>query len=144
MQCNVTCVSILTPPRTSIIYSSPWPRCCRVVCASITIAAAWLRHRTDYCASLLERREPRSVPSPRGHSMVCATVCLTVKPSFSDITDISTTSHSSETDSSRTPLYRVAKYGDDIIYRELNLDENCPAGSESRTHNLPNSCDDKD
>ena len=53
--------------------------------------------------------------------MVCATVCLTVVPSFSDITDVSTSGHSSKTDRSRTPLFHVAQYGDDIIGRELNL-----------------------
>ena len=59
------------------------PRCYCVVWASATIAAAWLLHRTDYCAFLLERREPHGVPSPCGHiCTVCATVCLTVMPSF--------------------------------------------------------------
>ena len=53
--------------------------------------------------------------------MVCATVCLTVVPSFSDITDVSTIGHSSKTDRSRTPLFHVVQYGDDIIGRELNL-----------------------
>ena len=45
------------------IYSLPGPRCC-VVIASAIIVAAWLRHRTTYCALLLERREPHGVPSP--------------------------------------------------------------------------------
>ena len=40
--------------------------------------------------------------------MVCATVCLTVMPSFSDITDVSTIIHSFKTDSSRIPLCHVA------------------------------------
>ena len=53
--------------------------------------------------------------------MVYATVCLTVVPSFSDITDVSTIGHSSKTDRSRTPLFHVAQYEDDIIGRELNL-----------------------
>ena len=53
--------------------------------------------------------------------MVCATVCLTVMPSFSDITDVLTFGHSFKTDRSRTPLFHVAQYGDDIIGRELNL-----------------------
>ena len=110
------------PPLTSIIYSSPGPRCCCVVWASATIAAAWLRHRTDYCSFLLERREQHGVPSPCGHScMVYVTVCLTVMPSFSDITDLSTIGHSFKTDRSRTPLFHVAQFGDDIIGRELNL-----------------------
>ena len=53
----------------------------------------WLRHGTDYCASLLKRREPHGVPSPRGHRCtVCATVSLAVTPSFSDITDVSLSS----------------------------------------------------
>ena len=39
---------------------------------------------------------------------------------------------------SRTPLFHVVQYGDDIIGRELNLNENCSVGSASRTHNLPN------
>ena len=50
-----------------------------------------------------------------------ATVCLTVVPSFSGITDVSTIGHSSKTDRSRTPLFHVAQYGDDIIDGELNL-----------------------
>ena len=37
--------------------------------------------------------------------MVCATVCLTVAPSFSDITNVSTISHSFKTDRSRTPYF---------------------------------------
>ena len=37
------------------------------------------------------------------------------------------------------PLFRVAQYKDNIIGRDSNLNENCPVGSESRTHNLPNS-----
>ena len=57
---------------------------------------------------LLERREPRGVPSPCGHScMACATVCLTVVPSFSDTTDVSAIDHSFKTDRSRTPLFLV-------------------------------------
>ena len=43
---------------------------------------------TDYCASLLERREPHGVSSSCGHSCVlCATVCPTVMPLFSEITE---------------------------------------------------------
>ena len=104
------------------LYFSTGPRCYCVVWASASIPAARLRHRTDLCAFLLERREPHGVPSPCGHScMVCATVCLTVVPSFSDTTDVSTIGHSSKTDRSRTPLFHVAQYGDDIIGRELNL-----------------------
>ena len=53
--------------------------------------------------------------------MACATVCLTVVPSFSDITAVSTIGHSFKTDRSRTPLFHVAQYEDDIIGRELNL-----------------------
>ena len=53
--------------------------------------------------------------------MMCVTVSLTVVPSFSDITDVSTIGHSSKTDRSRTPLFHVAQYGDDVIGRELNL-----------------------
>ena len=53
--------------------------------------------------------------------MVCATVSLTVVPSFSDITDVSTIGHSFKTDRSCIPLFHVAQYGDDIIGRELNL-----------------------
>ena len=104
-----------------MIYSSLGLHCC-VVWASATNAAAWFRHRTDYCAILLERREPHGVPSPCGLScMVCATVCLTVMPSFSDITDVSTSDHSFKTDRSHTPLFHVTQYGDDIIGQELNL-----------------------
>ena len=112
----------LFSPSTSSICSLPGPRCCCVVCASAIIVAARLRHRTDYCAFNLERREPHGVSSPCGHScMVCATVCLTVMPSFLDITDVSTIGHSFQTDRSRTPLFHVAQYEDDIIGRELNL-----------------------
>ena len=39
-----------TPHRDPLLY---------VVWASATIAAAWLIHRTDYCAFLLERLELR-------------------------------------------------------------------------------------
>ena len=78
--------------------------------------------RIIFCAFLLERREPRGVPSKCGHScMVCASVYLTVTPSFSDITDVSIIGHSFKTNRSRTPLFHVAQYGDDIIGRELNL-----------------------
>ena len=71
---------------------------------------------------LLERREPHGVSSPCGHRcMVCATVCLTVMPSFSYITDVSIIGHRFKTDISRTPLFHVAQYGDDSIGRELNL-----------------------
>ena len=38
----------------------------------------------------------------------CATVCLTVVPSFSDITDTSTIGHRFKTD--RNPLFHVAQY----------------------------------
>ena len=106
----------------SIIYSSPGPRCCWVVWASATIAAAWLRHRTDYCAFLLKRCEPHGVLSPCGHScMVCAIVCLTVMPPFSDTTDVSTIDHSFTMDRSRTFFFHIAQCKDDIIGRELNL-----------------------
>ena len=71
---------------------------------------------------LLERHEPHGVPSPCDHScIVYATVCLTVVPLFSDTTNVSTIDHSSKTDRSRTPLFHVAQYEDDIIGRELNL-----------------------
>ena len=56
-----------------------------IVIVSYETAAAWLRHRTVYCAFLPERREPHGVPSVCGHScMVYPTVCQTVMPSFSD------------------------------------------------------------
>ena len=84
---NVTRVFI--EPPTSIIYSSTGPRCSFVVWASATNAAAWLRHRTDHCACLLEKREQHGVSSPCDRRcMVCATVYLTVMPSFSDMTDV--------------------------------------------------------
>ena len=71
---------------------------------------------------LLERRERHGVPSPRGQScMVCDTVCLTVMSPFSDITDVLTIGHSFKTERSRTPLFHVAQYGDDITGREFNL-----------------------
>ena len=56
--------------------------------------------------------------------MVCATVCLTVMPSFSDLADVITIGLSFETDRRRTPLFHVKQYRDDIIGLELNLDEN--------------------
>ena len=40
---------------------------------------------------------------------------------FSHISDVSTIGHSSKIDRSRTPLFHVAQYGDDIVGRELNL-----------------------
>ena len=57
--------------------------------------------------------------------VACATVCLTVMPSFSNLTDVSTIGHSFKIDSRRTPIFHVSQYGHDIIGRELNLDENC-------------------
>ena len=55
-------------------------------------AAAWLRHRTEYCAFLLQRHEPHGVPSPCRHNcMVC--YCLSNSYAIiSDITDVSTIS----------------------------------------------------
>ena len=61
--------------------------------------------------------------------MVCVTVCLTVIPSFSDITDVSTIGHGTKTSNCRTPLSHIAQYEDDIIVVELNLDENCSVSS---------------
>ena len=113
-----------------IMYSSTELRCCCVVWASATIVAARLTHRTDYCAFLLEWREPHFVPNPCGHScMVCPTVSLTVMPSYSDITDVSNICQSFRTNNRRTLLFHVARYKDDIICRKLNLDENCPVVS---------------
>ena len=51
--------------------------------------------------------------------MMCAAFCLTVMPSFSNITDVSTIGHSFKTDRCHTPSFHVAQYGDDIISREL-------------------------
>ena len=83
----------------------------------------------DYCAFLV-----LGLSSPCDHScIVCATLWLTVMPSLSNITDISTIDHSLKTDSRRTPLFHVLQYGDDIICQELNLDENCPVGKEVET-----------
>ena len=53
--------------------------------------------------------------------MLCATVCRTVMPSFSDKSDVSTIRHSFKTDRSRTPLFHIAQYGDYIIGPELNI-----------------------
>ena len=65
---------------SDLMYSTGL-RCYCIVWASATNAAAWLRHTKDYCAFLLERREPNVVPSPCGHRcMVRAAVCLTVMP----------------------------------------------------------------
>ena len=55
---------------TSIIYSSPGHSCCCVVWVSAAIAAAWLRHRTDYCAFFLGRFEPHRLSGSCGHSCV--------------------------------------------------------------------------
>ena len=97
-------------------------RCCCVIWASITNLAAWLGHWTDYCAFRLERRVPHGVHSPYWYScMICATVCLTVMPSFSDITDVSAISHRFKTDRSCTPLFHIAQYGDDVMGWELYL-----------------------
>ena len=75
----------------------------------------WLRQRLNYCAFLLKRHEPYGIPSPWSYSyMVCATVCLTVMPPFSGITDVWAMGHSFKTDSRRTPLLHISKYGYDI------------------------------
>ena len=50
--------------------------------------------------------------------------------SYSDIIDVSTIYHSFMIYSRRTPLFHVVQYGDDIIYRELSLNENRLVGSE--------------
>ena len=103
---------------------------------------SWLRHRTYYCAFLLERREPHGVPRPCGHRCVC--VCATVCHCFSDNQRFNyDIGHSFKTDIRRISFFYGAPYGDDVIGRELNLDENCPIGSTvgRRIHNLPNSCD---
>ena len=102
-------VCLFTPPPPErvepIIYSIPG-HCCCVVWARATIAAAWIKRGRDCCAFLLERREPHGVPSPCSHSCTaCATVCLTVVPSFSDITDVSTIGHSFKNDSRRILFY---------------------------------------
>ena len=105
---------------TSIIYSSPGPRCCCVVWTSATNAAVWLRHRTDYRVvnhmAYLAR-----VATVVWCVRVCATVCLTVMLSFSDTTDVLTIGHSFKIDRSRTPLFYVAQYEDNIVGLELNL-----------------------
>ena len=93
---------------------------------------------------LLERREPHGIPRPCGHScMVCATVCLAVMPSFSDITNVSTIDHSFKTDRSHTHLFHVTQYGDDIIGRELNL-RKLPGCSWSRTTTFRTAVTDND
>ena len=51
----------------------------------------------------------------------CANVCLTAMPPFSDMTDVSTFCHSFKTHRSRTCLFHIAQYGDNIIGRQLNL-----------------------
>ena len=132
------------------MYSSPGPRCCCVVWASATTAAYWLRHRTDYCACFLERREPHGVPSSCDHScMVCANVCLTVMPSFSVITDVSPMGHSFKIDRSRTPLFHVMQYGDERrrYYRPRNKSQKTArsvAGVELTTFRTAAIDDDKD
>ena len=78
MFCNATCVFIWH--LASIIHYSSGPCCYYVVLASLTVAAV--------CCLSLERRESHDVPSPYVHScMLCATVYITVMPSFLDITE---------------------------------------------------------
>ena len=48
-------------------------------------------------------------------------------------------SHSFSIKNRHTHLLHIAQFGNDIIGRELTLDENFLAGSRSRTHNLTNS-----
>ena len=119
----------------SIIYSSTGARCYCVVWASATNAAAWLRHRTDYCPFLLERREPYGVHSPCGHRcMVCATVCLTVMPSFSVIIDGSTIK--SVTVSRPTevaPPYFTSRCTETTLYAENKISENYPVGKHAKS-----------
>ena len=63
------------------------------------------RHRRDFCAFLLEKRDPHGVPSSFGHScMACATVRLPVTPSFSVVTDVSTLRLRFKTDIRRNPV----------------------------------------
>ena len=72
------------------------------------------------------------VPSPCGHScMVCATVCLTAMPSFSDISDFQQSAKFQGRQKLHPLFFHVAQYGDDIIGYLLNFDESCPVGSES-------------
>ena len=124
---------------TSIIYSSPGPRRCFSYEPVQQMQQLGLDTEWIIVPFALK---PHGIPSLCGHSyMICASVCLTVMPSFSDITDVLTIGHSFKTDRSRTPLLHFMQYGNDIIGRELNLDVNCLVGNWSRTHNLPNSCD---
>ena len=104
---NVTCAFIQVrygaPPHRSLAVDS----CC-AMWASANIATAWLIHRIDVCSFLPERREPHGVPSPYDHScIVCVTVCLTVMPSSSNITEVSTIGHSFKTHH-LPPLFHVA------------------------------------
>ena len=73
---------------------------------------------TERIIVLLERREPHGVRSICGHSCtMCATVCLTVMPSFSDAFQLSATIYIPMED-----LFDVAYYENHIIGRELNID----------------------
>ena len=129
---------LLSPPtpHTSIIYSSPEPRCCCVVWPSATNAAAWHRHRMIIVPISAKGVNHIAYPSPCVHScMVCVCVCATVcyaigfrhsrrfnyRPQFQD------------RQSPHPRISRRAQYGDDIIGRELNIHENCSVGSGSRT-----------
>ena len=84
------------------------------------MAAAWLGHITDYCAFLLEWRDPHTYLD---HGAAVEWCVLTAMPSFSDLTDLSTFGHSFKTDSLR--IAHVVQYGDDVIDPDLNFDENC-------------------
>ena len=152
MWCNLSIY--LAPCEYYIVLTGP--RCCCVVWASATMAAAWLRHRTDYCAFSFERREPHGIPSsciwpqlygvPIAHVATVVWCVLLFVEQLCHHFQTSPTFQLSATVSRQTVvapliLRRAVGYRDDIVGRELNLEENCPVGSGNGTHNLPNSCD---
>ena len=69
---------------------------------------------------LVEKREPHGIPIHVAIVVWCATVCLTVMASLSDMTDVSTICQTVKTDRGHIPLFHVAQYEDDIIGQKLN------------------------
>ena len=135
-QCNV-CI-YLAP--TSIIYSSQRLHCCCGHIGQCCYSDSLVGVKTNWISVLFSLKGMNHMVNLVNVARVvwCATVWLTVMPSFSDITDVSPVGHSFKTNICRKLLFHVTQYGD-IIGWELNLDENCLIGSGSRTQNLPSS-----
>ena len=65
-------------------------------------------------------------------------------PSVSDKTDVSTIGHSFKTERNRTPLFHVAKYGDEIIGRELKSQKIARSVVEVEPTTFPTAATDDD